>query len=271
MAPEMERLKVLAAEYGNPHKCFAQILLQRKLFPVQHVGNVFLKTCQLYAKDPKPTDFEIKTKANKELLEVLRNTMNPMLALVGLRMTTVADELHRSMEYVAVISDQNYSENLACATGLSTDELGVFRIWMDLMFMRNEGDEGNTIGEVRTHKAMNCNTGGARNIEEKVQKKLMNQNWIVLDHNRDVVRLHTFALAELSASLQEEYDLPGCSLCNHVIFIRRLSYRCQCEAYFHVRCLLKHIKGPSVRCPAENCELYIERNSLNIYDDEFVA
>uniref|UniRef100_A0A915EMG2 RING-type domain-containing protein n=1 Tax=Ditylenchus dipsaci TaxID=166011 RepID=A0A915EMG2_9BILA len=233
----------------------------------EHVGRVFQEVCKLHAD---AEDFDLQPRYNKTILDCLMQTMNSKLPLVGMRMTVVADEVRRNVEYVTLISDRNFSTHLSSASGFNKDELGVFRIWLKMMFDPAMVEDDTHIGELKMISALNCESGMSTNLMKNLMQKLHERMWIAVDDVREVIRLHTFAMAELSASIQTEFDLPVCELCNHVIFVRRLSHQCGCESHFHVRCLFKILKEDSqVDCPADECELMFTRASLEQYLCEF--
>uniref|UniRef100_A0A915EL94 RING-type E3 ubiquitin transferase n=1 Tax=Ditylenchus dipsaci TaxID=166011 RepID=A0A915EL94_9BILA len=218
---------------------------------------------------------ELKPAQNEEIVDLLKKTMNTALPLVGARMVVVSDELRRNTNFISLVSDRNYLPSLSVVNGLSADEIAVFRFWLGMMFnpeqnLTIDGDEH--IGELNIHKASYCNSGMSSNLMMKLMNKLQNRRWIVLDNKRKVLRLHACAIAELSTSIQAEYDLPVCDLCQDVIILRRLSEQCLCENHFHIRCLWKHIRDKDqVRCPTNGCNQSFMRESLEKYDDEFEA
>lgn len=107
---------------------------------------------------------------NRQIMNSLRDEINPKLSTLGLHIAQRADEYSRRNEYWVLISELHFSTGLVQSATLQKEEMAMFHHWLRLMFTEyrtenmsdseedatGERDDNNekTTGELETTKAL---------------------------------------------------------------------------------------------------------------------
>jgi len=264
----MESINELIKDYGDPHRSFAQFMLQERLIEANTTIEIFREFCT--ALGYKAGNEKISDRESKQLLNNFMETMNETLTSLGFRLIIVADEFKRSAEFLALTVESNYSPFMTQVSGFTQDELKLFHMWLKLMFGGEDNDEedgqGQSTGDIPVNKALSeSKSQGATMIAaQKTLNKFQSEQWIIVENG--IVRLHPSAVAELEQVLQIEYSLPICQLCKHPVLVSRLLYSCSCETTFHACCIQKQTFP--FKCAGEGCRMKIHRDIMD--DFQFI-
>ncbi|VDK54322.1 unnamed protein product [Cylicostephanus goldi] len=188
--------------------------------------------------------------------------MNPRLAELGLRLTSVTDE-ENGREMIVLVTEDVLPKELRTITGFSEEELVLFSRYVQKMVeCGGECDQSWALQE----GSKLPNPMSMMKTQAFIDK-LAKSGWIVeKDEN---IQLAARTIAELEPVLAWKYGCPNCALCQKVVVRKFAAVTCEsCHVHLHRHCwnqLAAGCEADEISCPGASingCTAKLSKTSI---------
>lgn len=232
--------------YGNVHRLFLQVMLQRRTLDEMEAQTLLKSCCKEFGEDVQQ-------------LEKFVYEINKELESVELALKTTIEEREDGDHPCLVLVNLMTGEANRMLSPFSQHELSYVQVLVGELV--STGD-----GEVKLRDAINLGLSSKQKLKasvcERLIERLVEEKWLletVYDNGDVCLSLSSLIIAEINTYLEETYadDINKCLFCTKLTF---KGYRCrQCEVAVHRDCAKKYwqTSKKTNTCPSADCNAYL--------------
>uniref|UniRef100_A0A914V318 Non-structural maintenance of chromosomes element 1 homolog n=1 Tax=Plectus sambesii TaxID=2011161 RepID=A0A914V318_9BILA len=249
-------LQTLMSKFGEPHQRLLQSLMDQGALPTEKACALFRQSLRQSLREGEREAARLPeyrtSESRKQAIDQIINLVNDRLRVIAFRVIRAVDDFDAQTEYLVLASQRAYSPSLAEFAHLSPDEVGLLSKWLEVIMGEGRGSIDQIVA---LNKVVELPNRLSRDRAQAVIDRLARSNWIVVDNDMGVLRLHQRAIVELGAYLKTQLDADECPLCKWPVVNADLHGQCtRCECRVHRHCmatLTRAVNGAQLKCPGK--------------------